>query len=80
MSIRVHAKSTLSTETDPIYLQIYNYQTVAWETLDVNDTTLEDVPFDLVGRITTNLENYYNVFNSNQVVIRVYQDNANLTP
>jgi len=66
-----HGKTELSPATSTVYLQIYNFNSTTWETLDFS-TIDTSVNFDLNFTITTDVENYYD--GSYWVVARVYQD------
>ena len=54
-----------------VYLQIYNFNSAAWETLDSDSATAADTDFVLTGTQSGAAANYYN--GSDEVVIRVYQ-------
>ena len=53
-----------------VYLQIYNYDTPEWETVDSDNTTAADTDFTLEGNIA-DLTNYKN---NNYITCRVYQE------
>jgi len=53
-----------------VYLQIFNHNTPAWETVDSDSTTAEDTDFTLSGNIP-DLTNYKSV--NNVINCRVYQ-------
>ena len=63
-------KSDIATSDSTMFLQIYNYITPGWETLDTDTATALDTEFTLTGTQSTNLSDYYS---TNQVSIRVYQ-------
>lgn len=58
-----------------VYLQIYNFNSTSWETLDSDSSTAVDTDFDLTGTKTSSLTNYYDA--NNYVYVRVYQENTN---
>jgi hypothetical protein len=69
-SVEWMGKSTLAPSLSAVYLQIYNRTTGLWDTLDTNNTSDEDLDFELEGRVP-NLTNYKNI--SNVISCRVYQ-------
>jgi hypothetical protein len=82
MKITVAVKTSLSTVTSAVYLQVWN-KTI-WETLDTQNEIIDETPFHLVGRIMSNQGNYYDVvsdtdfaqtYDLNEITIRVYQYN-----
>jgi hypothetical protein len=56
-----------------VYLQIYNRNTPAWETVDSDNTTAEDTDFILTANIA-DLTNYKD--GSNVISCRVYQQDV----
>jgi len=86
MLIHVNLQTTLSPTSSPVYLQIWNVTTSLWETIATEDSTAENVDFYLVGRITSNQNDYYDkavsdlnfpeTYDLNEVTIRVYQYNV----
>lgn len=54
-----------------VYLQVYNYVSAEWETLDTDNTTAVDTDFDLTGTIDTNTSDYYDT--TGFIACRVYQ-------
>lgn len=75
-SLRVtwNGKTNLPTATRPVVLQVYNYFTAAWETLDQTTTAAINTDFTLTGLISSNLANYFNA--ENEITARVYQRNS----
>jgi hypothetical protein len=65
-------KSTLAPSSSTVYLQIYNRNTPAWETLDSESTVGANVLFDLSGVQSSNLSYYYD--SDNVVRFRVWQE------
>lgn len=55
-----------------VRLQIYNYNTTAWETLVSNTTATSNQDFTLTASVQTNIANYYGV--DNEITLRVYQE------
>lgn len=72
VTIRVEALSEVSTTDSTAYLQAWNGQTGAWETIDSDNETEASTKFSLSGEL--NDTSYYD-FN-NEVAIRVYQRNT----
>jgi hypothetical protein len=68
--IDIGAKTEYSPASYPIYLQIYNYDTATWETLDTNNYSTINTDFRLFGNVTSNLASYYN---NRWICARVYQ-------
>ncbi len=64
-------RTTLSTLISPIYIQIFNINSSAWETLAVINTLPVDIDTQVTVTQTTNVSNYYDTFNT--VVFRTYQ-------
>lgn len=71
IAITWKGRSTESTVTSSILLQIYNQNSSAWETIASENRQPADVDFVLSGKQTANLSNYYDA--SNIVSARVYQ-------
>jgi len=67
-------KSDRAPSISSVYLQIYNRNTPAWETLDSNNVAGAGVEFTLSGIQSTNLGWYYD--GTNWVSCRVYQHAA----
>jgi len=63
-------KTTLAPSTETVYLQIYNNDTSAWETLQSDGSTAADTEFTLTGSKTSSLTDYYQ---SDVVTARIYQ-------
>lgn len=66
---------SLAATLAPVFFQIYNQNSGAWETLSSNSTTAANTDFTLTGSQASNLSNYYD--SSLFVSFRVYQ-NANI--
>lgn len=69
-SIAWVGQSSLEPTLSTVYLQIYNYTTALWETIDSNSKASYDESFELEDRIT-DLTDYKNA--SNVISCRVYQ-------
>lgn len=54
-----------------VFLQIYNYNTSSWETLDSDNSSGAQIDFNLSGSITANQSNYYGA--GNRISARIYQ-------
>ena len=63
-------QTNLAPSSSTVYLQIFNRNTPAWETVDTDNTSNVDTDFTLTANIA-DLTNYKDV--SNVVVCRVYQ-------
>ena len=59
ISVSWNGKSTLSCATSTTFLQIFDYNSSAWETLSSNTTTAAGTDFTLTGVKTISLSNYY---------------------
>lgn len=64
-------RSTLSTLISPILIQIYNYNSAAWETLATQNAVPADTDFQVQVSQATNTSNYYSA--NNVVTVRSYQ-------
>jgi len=71
ISITCNTRSDLAPLSSTVYLQIYNRNSLEWETLSSNNTALANIDFDLTGTQTTNLSNYFDA--NFWVSCRVYQ-------
>ena len=65
-------KMGLTTSGSTAYLQIYNYDSPGWETLDTDTTTVSGTEFILSGTQSEDVTNYYD--GSNWVTCRIYQE------
>lgn len=65
-----NGKTTVAPSTKPVYLQIYNHTTSAYETVATNDTASANVDFILTATKNASLASYYN---NNTITARVYQ-------
>jgi len=73
IKVKVNLQSTIAPTTSTIYLQVWNENTSAWETIASNNTALADTDFDLEYTISSNVTNYYD--STYEVAFRVYQTN-----
>lgn len=64
-------RTTFDTTVSPMYLQIYNVNSSAWETLDTETLRPADVDFVMSGTQTSNASNYYD--SRLIVTFRIYQ-------
>lgn len=71
ISIEIELRVSNSPASSTVYLQIYNFNTTSWETLDSDSTSNANTDFSLTGSKTTNLSNYYDT--DYTVLARVYQ-------
>lgn len=71
ITISWNGQTLIAPSLKTVYLQIYNYNTASWETLDSDNTTAKNTDFDLSGSITSNQTYYYDA--SNYARVRVYQ-------
>ena len=65
-------KSSKDTSDSTVFLQIYNRDTTAWETLASDNATAINTEFTLSGTQSINLADYYDV--SNWVACRICQE------
>lgn len=68
--VEYEGKSTLPPSLSPVYLQLYNYSTNSWQTVDSNGTAEADEDFELEEKVQ-NTTNYRD--NDNVVTCRIYQ-------
>lgn len=66
------AKSDIAPTQSTVFLQIFNRNSVTWETLDSDNVTAANVEFTLNGEQSANLADYYDA--SNIIAARVYQE------
>lgn len=64
-------RSTVAPSVSPFYVQVYNQNTLSWQTVASQTTQPADTDFGITVSITTTPGNYYNT--SNQVIFRTYQ-------
>ena len=67
-------QSSVAASLSAIYLQIFNNNSGAWETLASNTTSAANADVTLEGVQSSNLSYYYGT--NNQVAVRVYQQEA----
>jgi len=72
INVTWNGQSDLAPASSTIFLQIYNRDTTAWETLDSDDATGADTDFDLEGQVVANLANYFD--DDFWIACRVYQE------
>ena len=72
ISVSWKGKTDRLPSTSTVYLQIYNYNSSAWETLSSNNSASINTDFTLTGIKTTNLSNYYGT--GNWISCRIYQE------
>jgi hypothetical protein len=68
--VEFQGKSTLAPSLSPVYLQLYNYSTSSWQTVDSNGTVIANEDFELEEKIT-DTTNYRDA--SGIITARVYQ-------
>ena len=83
INVEAIVQTTLAPSTQPVYLQIWNTNTSAWETLASDSESEPNVNFQLSGVIFQNLVDYYDelhdlhfpadIYQTNEVTVRVYQ-------
>jgi hypothetical protein len=71
--VNCNLQSNVPTSTSTVYLQVYNYDSPAWETKDSESTVGADTDFDLTFRIT-DLTDYKSP--GGYMTWRVYQQDA----
>jgi hypothetical protein len=64
-------RSNIAPSSKTITLEIYNFATSQWETLDSNSSAGANTDITLTGQKTTNTSNYHDA--NNYVCVRVYQ-------
>lgn len=69
-SLEWEGQTNCAPSLSTVYLQIFNRNTPAWETVDTDNTSAEDTDFTLTA-IIPDLTNYKDT--SNVIVCRVYQ-------
>ena len=74
INVTWNGQSDLAPSDSTIYLQIYNRDTTAWETLDSNNLADADTDFDLEGQIVADLADYFDA--NFWIACRVYQEAA----
>ena len=74
ITVRWKGKTGLAPTTEPVIMQIYNYNSSTWEAADSDSTTAVDTEFELLASIPSSAGNYYGP--SNVVTVRVYQENT----
>ena len=74
INVKWNGQSDLAPSDSAIYLQIYNRDTTAWETLDSDDATAADTDFDLEGQVVANLADYFDA--NFWIACRVYQEDV----
>ena len=72
IAISWNGQSNIAPSSSAMYLQIYNFTTSLWETVDSYSLTTVDSDFNLTATIASSVADYYNV--SNEVVCRVYKE------
>jgi len=70
VSLEWEGQTNCAPSFSTVYLQIYNHDTSAWETVDSDNSSAVDTDFTLSGNIA-DLTNYKSA--SNVIVCRVYQ-------
>lgn len=72
ISVSWNGQSSQAPSESPVYLQIYNYNSNLWETLDSESAADADTDFDLEGNQSVDLSNYFN--DANWISCRIYQE------
>lgn len=72
INVTWNGQSDRSPSDSTIYLQIYNRNTPAWETLDSDNSVAADTDFNLSGVVSTSLGDYFD--GSFEIACRVYQE------
>jgi hypothetical protein len=71
IAVTWNGKSTVAPTSAIVYLQVYNYDSTTWETIDSDSTTAVDTDFDLTAIINVSVGDYYDA--DNWLAFRVYQ-------
>lgn len=66
-----NVRCAIPTTAATAHLQIYNFNTTAWEDVATDSATAANTDFNLAGTVATSLSNYFS--SKNVVYIRVYQ-------
>jgi len=69
--VKWNGQSNVAPSTSSVLLQIYNYNSTAWETLDTDSTSAADTDLTLEGVQSASLSNYHGT--DDEVSVRVYQ-------
>lgn len=70
-SVKWNGQSVKAPSESTVFLQVYNRNTPAWETIDSNDSADANTDFDLVGSVHADLGNYYDA--NKEIACRAYQ-------
>jgi len=71
ITISWKGRTTIAPSASPVYLQIYNFNTLTWNIISSQTVKPSDTDFILTGTQTINLSNYYD--SNFNVVARIYQ-------
>lgn len=71
IAIKWNGQTTVAPSGSEVFLQIYNFNSTSWETIDSNDSSSANIDFTLEGGISVDVADYYDA--GNWVVCRVYQ-------
>ena len=71
ITVKWVGKSTVPCNEEPVHLQIYNYDTGVWVTLDSDGTSSAGMNFELIGTPSGNNGDYYDP--DGFIAVRVYQ-------
>ena len=71
ITISWEGQSSVAASSQNVFLQVYNWNTTSWETIDTESSAATNTDFILNGSISASLSNYYGT--GNVVVVRVYQ-------
>jgi hypothetical protein len=74
ITISWNGQTDLAPSTSTVYLQIYNYNSSIWDTLDSDNSSSANSDFTLEGSKTTSVSNYYSTIYL--VSVRVYQQSV----
>jgi hypothetical protein len=69
-TIESQLQSSLPPTYSPVYLQVYNFNSSGWETVDVDNDSDAEIDFELHA-VIADLTNYKD--SSNVVACRIYQ-------
>lgn len=72
VSVTWNGQSSRAPSDSTVYLQIYNRNTPAWETLDSNSSAAANTDFDLSGIVSSDLGYYFDA--NFWIACRVYQE------
>lgn len=71
ITVTWNGQSTVAPSTETVTLEIYNYGTTAWESLDTETAAGADTDFTLTGIVNSSMVDYYD--GDGYITVRIYQ-------